>query len=549
MIINRAVLLRCIVTLLAVSAAADSARAIEKSSGGRRVSYPWYPDNGHGMYTNPVIHADYSDPDVVRVGAEYIMVSSSFVHTPGLPVLKSTDLVNWTIIGYVVENLPSPMFDTPLHGKGIWAPSIRYHNGEFYVYYGDPDLGIFMSKSKKAEGPWEPLRLVQAAKGWIDPCPLWDDDGNVYLVHGWAKSRAGVNSMLTVNKMNADGTQILDAGTLVFDGHRNHPTIEGPKFYKRNGWYYIFAPAGGVKPGWQTVLRSKNIYGPYEDKIVLAQGTTTVNGPHQGAWVVTPTGEDWFIHFQDRYAYGRIVHLEPMQWKNDWPVIGFDRDGRGCGEPVQTHAIPQSATRSRRLTPQTSDEFAAQHLGLQWQWEANHRDSWYSLSARKGTLRLFSVAAADSACNLWDEPNLLLQKFPAEMFTATTLMQCDNLAVGDRAGLVVFGMDYSYLAVCRDSAGFGLQKVLCDDAHKKNVESIEATVRMNNPRLYVRVEVDSAAACRFSYSTDGVMFIPVGKNFTAREGLWVGAKVGLFASGARRAGTAGYADFQWFRFH
>jgi beta-xylosidase len=301
----------------------------------------WISDNGDGTYTNPIIFADYSDPDVIRVGEDFYLVSSSFSHTPGLPVLHSRDLVSWEIVGHAVQNLPSPIFQTPQHGNGVWAPSIRYHQGEFWIFYGDPDLGIFMVNTKNPAGSWESPVLVKEAKGWIDPCPLWDDDGNAYLVHVWAKSRAGFNSILTINKLSPNGTSILDAGIVVFDGHGQHPTIEGPKIYKRNGYYYIFAPAGGVKNGWQTVLRSKDIYGPYEDKIVLEQGSTTINGPHQGAWVELTSGESWFIHFQDRGAYGRIVHLQPMQWQDDWPTMGVDFDGNGIGEPVSMYRKPE----------------------------------------------------------------------------------------------------------------------------------------------------------------------------------------------------------------
>ena len=300
----------------------------------------WVPDNGDGTYKNPIIYADYSDLDVVRVGDDFYMVSSSFNCSPGLPVLGSKDLVNWTIIGHVFQKNPFDIFDSPQHGNGVWAPSIRYHNGEFYVYYGDPDLGIFMAKTKNPAGPWEPLVHVKEAKGLIDPCPFWDDDGQAYLIHAWAKSRAGINSILTINRMSLDGTKILDEGKMVFDGHANHPTIEGPKLYKQNGYYYIFAPAGGVRNGWQTVLRARNIYGPYEDRIVLHQGNTEINGPHQGGWVELKSGESWFIHFQDRDAYGRIIHLQPVKWVDDWPVMGIDNDGDGTGEPVLTYKKP-----------------------------------------------------------------------------------------------------------------------------------------------------------------------------------------------------------------
>jgi beta-xylosidase len=272
-----------------------------------------------------------------------------------------------------------------------------------------------------------------------------------------------------------------------------------------------------------------------------------VNGPHQGAWVVTPQGEDWFIHFQDRYAYGRIIHLQPMRWANDWPVIGSDPDGDGCGEPVMMHAMPVCDTRTAAVVPQMSDEFASPRLGLQWQWEANHQSSWYSLSARSGVLRLAAVPMPDSAANLWDVPNLLCQKFPAEKFTTTTLMECEGLAEGERAGLVVFGMDYGVLAVKRDTEGLRLEKIVCPDANKRASETIEAAVRLTAPRIYARVTVDSNAVCVFSYSSDGEKFVQIGRPFTAREGLWVGAKVGVFANGARAIPAHGHADFEWFR--
>jgi len=211
----------------------------------------WIPDNGDGTYTNPIIDADYSDPDVIRVNDDFYMTSSSFSHFPGLPILYSKDLVNWRIIGHAVQNYPYEIFNKPQHGNGIWAPSIRYHDGQFYIYFGDPDNGVFMTKTKNPAGLWEPLKLIRSAKGWIDVCPFWDNDGNAYIIHAWANSRSGIKSILTVNKMSSDGTKILDDGITVFDGHAKHPTIEGPKLYKRNGYYYIFAPAGGVKTGWQ----------------------------------------------------------------------------------------------------------------------------------------------------------------------------------------------------------------------------------------------------------------------------------------------------------
>jgi beta-xylosidase len=512
-------------------------------------AYPWLPDNGDGTYRNPIIFADYSDPDVIRVGDDFYLIASSFNCAPGLPILHSKDLVNWTIIGHVFQNYPVPGFDTPQHGNGVWAPSLRYHNGGFYVYFGDPDNGIFMSKAKHPAGPWEPLHLVRAAKGWIDTCPLWDDDGNAYLVHAWAKSRSGIKSILTIHRMSADGAKLLDDGTLVFDGTADHPTIEGPKLYKRNGYYYIFAPAGGVSEGWQTVLRSRNIYGSYEDKIVLAQGKTEVNGPHQGGWVETQSGQSWFVHFQDRGAYGRIIHLQPMKWVDDWPIMGNEEEGDGTGEPVLACKKPDVGGSHPIVAPQTTDEFDSDELGLQWQWHANYKEHWFSLAERPGWLRLFSVPVPNAAANLWPVPNFLLQKLPAPEFTVTTKLDFSNLTMGERAGLIIMGIDYSYVAVERTADGFRLIKAACKDANGGGEEIVEDEVRpRSNQSVLVRVKVRPGAACGFSYSSGGKKFAVLGKPFTAREGKWIGAKVGLFCLRPSGTDKTGYADFDWFRF-
>ena len=342
------------------------------------VSEVWVSDLGNGKYKNPVLYADYSDPDACRVGDDFYMTSSSFNCLPGLQILHSKDLVNWTIIGAAVPYALTPIEtpERPEHGNRVWAPSIRHHNGKFYIFWGDPDQGAFMVKAKDPKGPWTEPVLVKPGKGIIDTCPLWDEDGKVYLVHAYAGSRAGLKSVITICELNKEATKAITPSRIIFDGHEAHQTCEGPKFYKRNGYYYIFHPAGGVPTGWQVVLRSKNVYGPYKWKTVLAQGDSPVNGPHQGAWVDTPSGEDWFFHFQDVGAYGRLVHLQPMKWVNDWPVIGIDKDGDGCGEPVLTYQKPNIGKTYPICTPQESDEFDGYTLSPQWQWHANINEKW-----------------------------------------------------------------------------------------------------------------------------------------------------------------------------
>ena len=518
------------------------------------VSQVWVSDLGNGKYKNPVLDADYSDPDVCRVGDDYYMTSSSFACIPALQILHSKDMVNWRIIGTAIERLlPEERFSQMQHGNGVWAPSIRYHQGEFYIYYGDPDTGIYMVKSKDPAGKWDNPVLVKAAKGIIDTCPLWDEDGNAYIVHGYAGSRAGLKSILGLIRMTPDGTRAIGESRIIFDGHIGNATIEGPKFYKRDGWYYIFAPAGGVPTGWQTVLRSKNIWGPYEWKIVMAQGNTNINGPHQGAWVDTPDGkEDWFFHFQDKEAYGRVVHLQPMKWVDGWPVIGVDKDGDGCGSPVYSYKKPNVGKTYSIETPAESDEFDSLELGLQWQWQANPKPIWYFCDGGNSLLRLYSYYT-ENQVNLWDVPNLLLQKFPTEDFTVTTKVSFapSSKYTGERTGLVVMGADYAVLAMENRADGLILVQNVCRKADKKGKEEENASVKLSDNTLFLRVKVnkdsEKEAICSFSYSVDGKKFISLGENFTAKPGKWIGAKVGSFITRPKAVNDGGWVDIDWFR--
>lgn len=517
-----------------------------------QVSQVWVSDNGNGTYTNPIIDADYSDPDVCRVGDDYYMTSSSFNCFPGLQILHSKDLVNWKLIGSAIpESYPVDYWSgTVQHGNGVWAPAIRHHKGEFYIYYGDPDQGIYMTKATDPAGPWSPLHLVQGGKGLIDSCPFWDEDGKAYMVYGIAGSRAGFKSILCMAEMSPDGTKLIGPSRIVFDGHQAHPTVEGPKMYKRNGYYYVFAPAGGVSTGWQLILRSKNPFGPFEEKIVMAQGGTKINGPHQGAWIDTPSGEDWFIHFQDKDAYGRVVHLQPMVWKNDWPVIGIDKNGDGCGEPVLTHKKPNLG-KHPIVTPADSDEFTSETLGLQWQWHGQPNFLWSYNDVQKGQLRMFSVPLPTEYKNLTDCPNLLLQKFPAEEFVATTKMTfTPNPQLkekGERVGMTVMGMDYAVIAVEDTKEGLILSQSQCLKALNGSKEVVNASTKLTSNTFYLRTKVTKGAVCTFYYSVDGKKFTQLGNSFTAKEGKWIGAKTGVFINRPIKNNDGGWVDIDWYR--
>lgn len=513
-----------------------------------QVSKVWVADNGDGTYKNPIINADYSDPDAVRVGDDYYMTSSSFNNVPGLPILHSKDLVNWRLINHVFrEQEPKDVFKKPQHGGGVWAPAIRFHAGEYYIFFPDPDSGIYMTKTKDPAGEWSKPLLIAEGKGWIDPCPLWDDDGNAYLVHAFAGSRAGIKSLIVVKKMSKDGTKLLDDGVMVFDGHDADPTVEGPKFMKKDGYYYILAPAGGVATGWQLVLRSKSIYGPYERKVVLAQGKTAVNGPHQGALVDTPNGEWWFLHFQDKGPYGRVVHLQPAVWKNGFPVIGDDPDGDGSGDPVMRHKKPNVGRNYPIQTPPDSDEFDGSAIGRQWQWHANTEARWAFPFPEKSVLRMYSVQQPDGYKNLWDLPNLLLQKTPADEFNATAKVKLTPRFEGERFGLVVMGIDYSLIGVTNRGGKMHISQATAKDADKGTAETESTPQLLAANEFYLRVSVTAGAMCRFSYSIDGKTFTNVGDAFKAREGRWIGAKIGFVFNRPAKFNDAGSADIDWFR--
>ncbi|MFC3493638.1 glycoside hydrolase family 43 protein [Glycomyces rhizosphaerae] len=465
------------------------------------------------VYRNPVLNADWSDPDAIRVGGDFYLTASSFHRVPGLPILHSRDLVHWTIIGHALERqVPEADFRTPQRGGGVWAPAIRHHAGRYRIVYPDPDRGLFVTSAEDPAGEWTRPHLLKAGKGLIDPCPLWAEDGSAYLVHGWAKSRSGISNRLTVHRMNDDATALLDDGAVVIDGDAlpGYRTLEGPKFYERDGWYWIFAPAGGVTNGWQSAFRSRDPFGPYEERIVLEQGDSDVNGPHQGAWVTTEDGSDWFLHFQDRGPFGRVVHLQPMRWGEDgWPVIGED------GTPVAHGPVPVPGG-----TATAPPEDFTNGIGLQWTWQANPEPHW----ARTGPdLRLACVDTGTE--DLRHLPNLLGRHLPGDPSRTETTLRLDDAEPGARAGLAVVGDTYAWIGLARTYTGLELVHRTADG----DIEHDAAPATpVDGDTIALGVEVDAGGRCQF---LAGTPLRPVGPPFQATAGRWVGAAIGLFAHG------------------
>ncbi len=502
----------------------------------------WVADNGDGTYTNPILHADYSDPDVIRVGEDYYMVSSSFNCAPGIPILHSKDLVNWKLINHAYDSLPYDQYTRVAHGRGSWAPSIRHHNGTFYIYFCTPDDGLFVSTAKDPKGKWTLHHVLNVAQ-WEDPCPFWDDNGDAWLIR--SKLCGGP---VYLHRMSDDGLKLLDNGRVVYWDQKENPILEGVKMHKRNGYYYILAPAGGVTNGWQTALRSKNIEGPYEARRILDEGNG-INGPHQGGLVDTPSGEWWFIHFQDKGVYGRITHLQPARWSDDdWVVVGDDKDGDGCGVPVLSHRKPDTKNNSSIITPQTSDEFTSRELELQWQWQGTPKDEWYDLDRKNGRLRLYPISAPTEMGNLHYAANLLLQKLPAPSFEATTKVCIDKLSEGARAGLTVMGSQHSYLTLEKYNGGV---KIVLYSGKYDNCgfpPYKELEIATNKSTIYLKTTISADGTYFYSYSENEIDFIDLqGKQFNLSKGRWIGAKFGLFCINPDVNNGCGYAEFDYLR--
>lgn len=490
-------------------------------------------------YHNPILFSDYSDPDAIRVGDDYYMTASSFTYFPGLPILHSKDLINWTLINYAIKKLPFAKYDLPCHGEGVWAPSIRYHKGRYYIYFATPDEGIFMVSTEDPKKEWDEAVLVKESCGWIDPCPFWDDDGNAYLIRGVAKSRIGYKSKLFLHKMSADGKRLLDEGVLVFDGRINHPTIEGPKMYKKDGYYYIFAPAGGVQQGWQMEARSKNIYGPYEHKVVLHQGTTDINGPHQGALVDTVRGEEYFLHFRDMEGYGRVTYLEPAKWKDGWCEIGVDIDNDGIGEPVAQYPSPFN-TEQKKVN--VSEDFKLNRLPLRWQWQAHENTDNFTLT-EKG-LRLFALYNEKE--NISYFPNLVTALMTQKEFVSKIKISL-SLQDGDSFGFLVSGGSYAGLKISKDSTclyGSLISYELKKDYSGK--EKTEAKVPIDKTEIYIKLKLTYPTVISTYISYDDKNYIQIGESaeFKVSRKSWVGGRLGMFCTSSKK-NSCGYTDISF----
>ncbi len=484
------------------------------------------------IYKNPIILQDYSDPDAIRVNDDFFMVASSFNHTPVVPILHSKNLVDWRIINYVADKLPFDIYDNVVHGAAAWAPSIRYHNNTYYCVIPFPDEGVFVSTSNDPYGKWSDLHCLIKGKGIIDPCPIWVDD-KCYMVVGFAKSRIGFNSCLGIYEVSNDlKTQITDY-KIIYDGHDQNPTIEGPKFNTRNGYYYIMAPAGSVKAGWQVALRSKDIYGPYQSKIVLMQNDSPINGPHQGALIEIDDNDNWaFLHFQDMRCYGRVVYLQPVKWINDWPICGAVGDELLAGTPYIEHPYIIDIKSDYKLN--NNDEFMDSKLSLIWQTPANKKDNWYKLD--NGLILNCVYHNEDSIDSLNLTPNLFLQKLCYLNFKASVEVKLNLINDGDEVGFTLMGEEYGYICIKRIN---GKNFLNLYNGKFKEIDRLVSSIiyKENNIKFNIKYKYPN----KFNLGYNDIYFK---ETFIAKPGRWIGSKIGIYAKGLKNSlGSAKFNNF------
>jgi len=346
--------------------------------------WPAWGDQKDGTYRNPVLPGDYSDIDCIRVGSDYYAISSTFQYSPGMVILRSKDLVNWSIVGHAVDDVsqigPNLNWDRMnRYGRGIWAGAIRYRAGKFWIYFGTPEEGYFMTTAKDPAGPWEPLHQMTKEGGWDDCCPFWDDDGQGYFVATHFKD--GYKTWLY--KLTADGRDLVpEPRVLINEGAGR----EANKLYKINGTYYhLYSEVG---PGGRRVMmqRAKRITGPYTEKRQLNHPQAEFNEPNQGGIVQTEKGDWYFLtHHGHGEWEGRPASLLPVQWVGGWPILGKVGDD-GIGLMVWRGAKPVKNTPV--VVPQSSEDFNGPKLGLQWEWNYQPRKDMWSLTERPGWLRL-----------------------------------------------------------------------------------------------------------------------------------------------------------------
>lgn len=493
---------------------------------------------------NPVIFADVPDISIIRVGKNYYMSSTTMHMSPGVPIMKSTDLVNWELIGYCYDTLNKVGVDAmnldngkSTYGRGSWASSIRYHKGTYYVSTFAQTTGkTYIYTTKDIEkGPW---KAIEFRPMMHDHSLVFDDDGKVYMLYGGGKLRlVELKEDLSGIKEGTDHV-VIENATLPTtpEGSRGGLPAEGSQVFKVNGKFYLFNiswPSGGQRS--VIIHRADKIDGPWQGKIGLQD-----KGVAQGGLIDTPDGR-WFAYlFQDYGAVGRIPYLVPVKWVDGWPVIGDEN-----GKVPMTLDLPAS----KGLIPGivASDEFTRKKndaaLPLVWQWNHNPVNELWSVTARKGYLRL-TTGRIDTT--FLQARNTLTQRTIGPVSSGTTSIDVSNMKDGDFAGITLLQRNYGIVGVKIE----GDKKTLIMVNASNNNPVVAATVPLNQNVVHLKAACDftnKKDVADFFYSLDGKTWTPIGTQLKMAYTIphFMGYRYGLFNYATKE--TGGYADFDYFR--
>lgn len=497
-------------------------------------------DQRNGQYANPVLPGDFSDLDAIRVGQKYYAISSTMQYSPGMAVLESDDLVNWAFVAHVVSDLT--ILDPQLNwdkmsrpGHGIWAGSIRYHNQRFWVYFGTPDQGIFMSTAQTPEGPWSPARLVLSAPGWDDPCPFWDDDGQVYLVatHFAPQGASGDSYNIHLFRMNADGQSVNTGSDRII--HRSNGS-EANKLYKISGFYYHYYSQVQEEGRVPMMERARNLDGPWESHQLMHVNGKIDKEPNQGGLIELPSGQWYFLTHQGRGDWeGRAGVLLPVTWIRGWPILG--REGQdGIGRMVWSAPKPIPGFPPTNLA--ASDSFEASSLKPEWEWNYQPRPGMWSLTEHPGSLRLHAFPPL-KPLDFHTIPNILTQRsYRTSHNQVTVKFDLSGMVDGQRAGLAHFSKGWSSVSVVQSRK----QRTLRYD--RDGISVAAGPVAGNT--LYLRSEWDFEGRNHFYSSLDGRTFEAVGAVSQLKWGFYRGDRIGIFTSNPKDA--AGFVDIDDFKY-
>lgn len=485
-------------------------------------------DQGNGTYVNPVIPGDISDIDAIRVGEDFYAISSTMQFSPGMVVLHSTNLVNWEIISHVVNDLTTISRELNwdkmnCYGKGIWAGSIRFYKNKFWVYFGTPDDGFFMSSATNPAGPWEPLHQLWKVKDWDDCCSFCDDDGQLYFIatNFGLDTTNGKNYNIHLFKMTGDGKSlIMESDTIIYQAKGS----EANKLYKINGVYYHFFSEVKTEGRVMMMQRSKSIYGPYEVKQLNHVNRQKDKEPNQGGLIGLDDNSWWFFtHHGTGDWEGRAASLLPVNWVAGWPIVGeVGKDT--IGNMVWTAKKPNLKSKSKTRV-HTSDDFSGKSLSPQWEWNYQPRAGKWSLNERKGYLRLYAyrpIRPEETTKILHRAGNTITQRsLRTKANVVTVKIDVSKMVDGQCAGLTHFSTtNYSTLGIKREK---GLKNLVCDINGK---DSIVSTV--NTKSILLQSSWDINGVSTYSYSLDGKNFIPLNNSIQLTWGSYRGDRIGIY---------------------